>query len=84
MTNGNAEPCICVGIGEPTHDASTPDDMTRGDANEKERGREELTLTSYLGLLSVVWLLVVSRYLGRSNKVPKQIIQRNNRVLWIT
>jgi len=35
MTNGNEEPHICVGTGEPTHDATTWDDTPRRDANGK-------------------------------------------------
>ena len=30
MTSGNTELRIRIEIGEPTHDASTPDDTTRG------------------------------------------------------
>ena|SRR5258708_2582323 len=36
MTNGNEEPRIYIGIGEPTYNASTSDHTTKGDANKKE------------------------------------------------
>jgi hypothetical protein len=45
MTNENDKPRIWVGIGEPTHNATTSDDTTRGGC-EWEREGEELTLTS--------------------------------------
>ena len=35
MTNGNEEPRIYIRIGEPTHNVSTSDHTTRGDANRK-------------------------------------------------
>jgi hypothetical protein len=35
---------ICVGIGEPTHDASTSDDAMRGGANGKAERRAHLDL----------------------------------------
>ena len=34
MTNGNEKPGIRIRIGEPTYNASTSDDTTRGGAEE--------------------------------------------------
>jgi hypothetical protein len=39
MTNENDKPRIWVGIGEPTHNATTSDDTMRGGANGKGRER---------------------------------------------
>ena len=41
MTNENKKARVYVGIGEPTHNASTSDDTTRGDAN-REGGEKSL------------------------------------------
>jgi hypothetical protein len=41
MTNGNEEPRIYIGIGEPTHNASTSDHTTKG--GEKSLPRPLLT-----------------------------------------
>jgi len=44
MTNGNEEWRIYVGIGESAHNASTSDDMKRGDTNGKGGRRAYLDL----------------------------------------
>ena len=75
MTNGNKEPCMCIKISEPTHDASTSNDTMKGDANEKE-GKKSFTLTS------LEFFTVLHVFLPESAGIRSIPVDSGNSVEW--